>query len=362
MRFKETIKFAVLLAVALGAAPAYSAFWQWSKTATNNATADPSINWSEGMSPSSVNDSARAQMAREAEQRDDISGLLTTAGGPTAFTVTTNQGLQTPTPVDGQMISVTMNATNGAGATLSADAGTAYPIQTAPGVGAPAGALVSGSPYTLKFSLANSAWMLRNFYGQTLAVPLGGLVPYTLTTVPNSNFVFPAGQCISTTTYATYWTALGSPAPGGCGAGTFAVLDLRGRVPAALDTLPGFAAGGRLTTSATGCGTAMTTVGATCLGTESFTIANGNLPANIPYSDPTHSHSVTIGSGSPYLIASPTGGAVNIGGTGSGGTLSSGSYTTSASGVGITINSGGANTAISRVQPTIGVTYLLRVL
>lgn len=39
------------------------ALWQWSTTAANNATADPSINWQEGQAPSTVNDSARAMMA-----------------------------------------------------------------------------------------------------------------------------------------------------------------------------------------------------------------------------------------------------------------------------------------------------------
>lgn len=36
---------------------------QWSTTAANNATADPTINWQEGQPPSTVNDSARAMMA-----------------------------------------------------------------------------------------------------------------------------------------------------------------------------------------------------------------------------------------------------------------------------------------------------------
>lgn len=42
--------------------------WQWSTTAANNATADPSINWQEGQAPSTVNDSARAMMAAIAAQ------------------------------------------------------------------------------------------------------------------------------------------------------------------------------------------------------------------------------------------------------------------------------------------------------
>ncbi|MDN7993585.1 tail fiber domain-containing protein [Burkholderia orbicola] len=42
--------------------------WNWSTTAANNATADPSINWQEGQAPSTVNDSARAMMAALAVQ------------------------------------------------------------------------------------------------------------------------------------------------------------------------------------------------------------------------------------------------------------------------------------------------------
>lgn len=42
--------------------------WQWSTTAANNASADPSINWAEGQAPSTVNDSARAMMAAVASQ------------------------------------------------------------------------------------------------------------------------------------------------------------------------------------------------------------------------------------------------------------------------------------------------------
>lgn len=42
--------------------------WNWSTTAANNATADPSINWQEGQAPSTVNDSARAMMAAIAVQ------------------------------------------------------------------------------------------------------------------------------------------------------------------------------------------------------------------------------------------------------------------------------------------------------
>lgn len=163
----------ILAALALGAVqPAQAACWQWSKVANNNAGADPTINWAEGMSPSSINDSARAMMARSAECRDDISGLLQTTGGPTAFSVTTNQGLYVSplvVPQDGQQIVVRLNVTNGTAPTLAADGGTIYPIQTSPGVAVGSGVLVAGTPYRLSFNLSATAWVLQDFYTSTIA-------------------------------------------------------------------------------------------------------------------------------------------------------------------------------------------------
>ena len=53
-------------------------FYKWSQTASADATADGTVNWAEGQSPSSVNDSARAMMAATAKYRDDIAGAIVT--------------------------------------------------------------------------------------------------------------------------------------------------------------------------------------------------------------------------------------------------------------------------------------------
>lgn len=346
-----------LILLAAGAQPASSAYWQWSKTPASNAGADPTINWAEGMSPSSVNDSARAMMARSAEQRDDVSGLLNTSGSATAYVVTTNQGL-CPTPAtvpnNGQMLTVTVNATNGTNPTFAPDGCTAAPIQSAPAVAVPSASLIQGSPYTLKYDTANSAWMLNGFYGNALTVPLGGVIPYTLTSVPNSNFVFPAGQCLSTSTYLTYWTALGSPASGSCAGGQFQIIDMSGTVPAGLDTMPGFSAKNRLTSSANGCGTAMTSVGARCAnGNESETLTIAQMPShNHGITDPGHFHSIQQGSN---VGSQPQPAAANT--TGTGGVGNTNSATT-----GIVINNNGGGAPHPIVMPVVGVTYLLRVL
>lgn len=215
----------------LVAGASHASVYQWSHTAASNATADATINWSEGMSPSSVNDSARAMMARVADWRDDFSGLLATGGTSTAYTVATNQGL-TATPTNGQLISVTPHATNGASATLSADSGTAFPIQTAPGTAVAAGVLVSGTPYDLKFSSSASAWILKNFYANPFSVPLGAVLDYTAATAPNSNFVLANGQCISRTTYASYFSLVGTTYGACDGTTTFGVPDLANRIVA----------------------------------------------------------------------------------------------------------------------------------
>ena len=71
------------------------ALWQWSTTAANNATADPSINWQEGQPPSTVNDSARAMMAVIAAWFANPEwlnvGFTPTYVSGTQFTVTGNQ-------------------------------------------------------------------------------------------------------------------------------------------------------------------------------------------------------------------------------------------------------------------------------
>lgn len=266
---------APVIAAFLIATASHAAFYQWSKTAASNSTADPTINWSEGMSPSSVNDSGRAMMARAAEYRDDISGALTTGGSSTAYTLTTNQGL-TATPTTGQLIAFTMHTTNGVAATLAADGGTAFALTSDGSTAVGAGVLVQGTPYTAKFT--GTAWVLRNFYGGTLSIPLGAVIPYFGSTAPNSNFALPYGQCVSRTTYATLFSLV-STTYGTCdGVTTFGLPDLRGRMIAGVDNMGGSAAS-RLTT--TYFGSDPTVLGNTG-GSQSHTLTTAELPVTTP--------------------------------------------------------------------------------
>jgi len=349
---KQFLFIAGLLIIAAGAQPGWAAIWTWSTTASTNATADPSINWAEGMAPSAVNDSARAMMAVLAAWRNDISGANTSAGTTTAYTLATSEGVNT-TPVNGQMISFIAHATSGASPTLTVDGGNTYPLWLN-GAAAPTGTLVASTPYRVAFSTANSAWLLEAGYGNPYSIPLGGILWSTAPTAPNSSFVPPYGQCISTTTYAAYWVQQGSPASGSCPGGQFAIIDHRGRIPAALDTLPGSTAAGRLTNAAAGCGTAFNTMGGTCAnGAESKTLTSAQLPASIPYTDTGHQHTLN-----PPAATSTTLGNVWYFGSSN---VGSASVLTNSAVTGITINpSGGA--AHSIMPPVIGLIPYLRIL
>lgn len=339
---------------------ANSAMYQWSKTASSNATADSTINWSDGQSPSSINDSARALMARVAEWRDDISGSLTGAGTSTAYTLTTNQGLPNP-PTTGQMISFVPNVTNGAGVTLAVDGGTAYAIRQDTSTAVSAGTLIAGTPYTMMFN--GTYWLLRDFYVNTSVtnnlVPIGAMIPYFGSTVPNSNFVFPYGQCISRTTYSAFF-ALVSTTYGVCdGTTTFGVPDLRGRVVAGLDNMGGSAAS-RLT--ATYFGTSASVIGATG-GLESHTLTKAQIPTGLfTLTDSGHTHGLHV-NGPPGSYGAGAFGYGFGASTPTFGGAQPNSYgLTDSATTGITLNDQAGGGAHPNVQPTMVVPMILRIL
>ena len=355
---RRILEFVILLMVAIGAGPLGASIWQWSTTAGSNANADPSINWAEGMAPSAVNDSARAMMAALASWRNDISATNTTGGSSTAYTLTTSEGVNT-TPANGQMLAAIFHATNGVAPTLTVDGGTTYPIWLN-GAAVSAATLVAGSPYRFAFNSANSAWYLEGGFASPFSTALGGIMWSTSSTAPNSNFVAPYGQCISTTTYAAYWVQQGSPASGACPGGQFAIIDMRGRVAAALDTLPGSSAANRLTSASTGCGTAMTSVGAVCTATESFTITTPNLPPYTP-SGTNASSTLSLTNATAVLISG--GGGSSPFDVSAGASRSQAAITgTAAAQIFTGMPQGGINTPIPRVQPTVGLIPYLRIL
>jgi microcystin-dependent protein len=327
-------------------------FYNWSRTAASNATADSTVNWAEGMAPSSVNDSGRAMMASTAAFRDDISGAIATGGTSTAYTVTSYQVFDTLAHLNGQIIAFTPHTTNGATVTLNVDGLGAKPLRSAPSVELPAGVLVQGTPYVALYNSSDAAFYLQGFYGNPYSVPIGGVLPYTGTTAPNSNFVLPYGQAISRTTYSSYFSLVSTTFGSGDGSTTFNVPDLRGRVVAGADGMGGSSAG-RLTDAVAGID-ALGDAG----GAQSHTLSTSEMPAHSHgVTDPGHNHGF---SNNPFYGGSQTSTPASGGSVSHPSNSQTVSITSNTTGISIQNNGGGG--AHNNVQPTIVLNYLLRVI
>jgi microcystin-dependent protein len=327
----------------------------WSQTAANNASADSAVGWAEGMAPSSVNDSSRAEMASVAKWRDDISGAIATGGTSTAFTVTSYQSFDTLARLNGQMIAFTPHTTNGATVTLNVDTLGARPLRSAPSVELPAGALVQGTPYVAVYNSSDAAFYLQGFFGNPYSIPIGGFLEYSGATAPNSNFVMSYGQAISRSTYATLFSIIGTTFGAGDGSTTFNVPDLRGRFVAGADGMGGVSAN-RLTDAVSGID-ALGDAG----GSQSVTLVTANLP---PYTPTVASASVSVTSTVSNIQQNGLG---NVSSNFGGGATDVPRYNPSAiasSGTAsITMNAqGGTSTAFSIIPPTIVLNKLLRVI
>jgi len=327
--------------------------YKWSQTASADATADSTINWAEGQSPSSVNDSARAMMAATAKYRDDIAGGITTGGSATAYTVASFQLFDTLAHLSNQKIAFVPHATNtnaaGVDVTLNVDGLGVKPIRMAPGIAIPNGTLVLGTPYVVTYNHLDSAFYLQNMTNP-YSIPLAAGMDYWGTTAPNTSFAFPIGQAISRATYATLFAIVGTTYGSGDGSTTFNLPDKTGRVSAMKE-----ASATRLTTA--GGGVDGATMGSAA-GTQNGTILQANLPAvtlTTNITDPGHSHS-------DGKAASET----NFGGTNAGSQISwaGGALSTGTSTTGITASTplGGSGTVFKLVQPTIVCNYIIRII
>jgi microcystin-dependent protein len=338
------------------------AWYNWSQTAASNATADTSINWAEGQSPSSINDSARAMMAATAKYRDDIAGALITSGTSTTYAISSYSQYDTLAHLNGHMIAFTPNVTNtvastGPAVTLNVDSLGAYPLRTAPGVDIPAGTLIQGTPYVATFSQVNLEFYLRGFYGNPYNVPLLAGFDFWGTTAPNSAFIFPAGQTISRTTYATAFAIMGTTYGSGDGSTTFNVPDKTGRVSAmkesSITRLPSAYFGGTSTVmGAVGGAASETLVGGSAGNIPQFTPA-GTVIISGTAADEVSQIAYTAG-GNLVQFAQPIGATNNEGA----GTLP---LSVSASFRGTPFGNA-SPLPITTIQPTIVCNYIIRII
>lgn len=336
-------------------------FYNWSRTATSNATADSTINWAEGQSPSSVNDSARAMMASTAAFRDDTAGAIVTGGSSTAYTVSSFQVFDTLAHLNGQMIAFTPHTTNGATVTLNVDGLGAKPLRAQPSVDLQSGVLIQGTPYLALYNNSDAAFYLFGV-GSSPGIPIGSSIDYWGTSAPTTSFALAYGQAISRTTYANLFSLFSTTYGSGDGSTTFNIPDLRGRVIAGKDNMggtsanrlgsgAGFSAGGQDPANLGAIG-GVETVALTTAQLASHSHANS-------LTDPGHVHTPTgwqIGNagasvGTPFVAYRIDAGSIAIPNTSS-----------STTGITITNASAGSGSAHNNVQPTIIANMLIRVL
>jgi microcystin-dependent protein len=333
-------------------------FWKWSTTAANNGTADSTCPFPEGMSPSAVNDGTRGMMAAAAKYRDDIGGMLVTAGTATAYTIFSNQGFDTLAAMHGAMLCFSPHITNGAnGTSLNVDGKGPKPILTAPGVGLPGGILVQGTPYAVTYNNTDGAFYLHGYFSDPYNIPLFGGLDYWDTVAPNSSFIFPLGQAISRTTYAAAFARWGVTYGPGDGSTTFNVPNKAGRVSAMID------ATSVILSSAT-----MTPDGATLGakgGAQGVNLAANQIPAGVPSTNAagvpvavTGTVNAVGGSGSANVAGGgnpiSTGGGASALGFSASGTLAAG-----------TVNVASTNASqqsVNKMPPTILCNYIIRIL
>lgn len=364
MRLLKIAAFILATAVASvglqnGLDRAKAAVWQWSTTAATNSTADPTINWSEGMSPSSVNDSARAMMAATAAWRNDLRALTVTTGTSTAYVLTSNQGGFVASSVgNGFMIGFLAHVANTGTATINVDGAGAKPLRSVSGNNLAPGILVATSLYTAVYRNSSDEWLLINIRGAGIEVPIGAVIDWTAGGAPGGgSWINPEGQCISQTTYSVYFGLVGFTYGGGCGPGLFQVPDYRGRVLAHNDN-----GAGRLSCSLLGCGASdhAMTPSEMPIHNHSF---SGNTNANSPSA---HNHNFnynTAGNTNTFVKSGVDQAGIWSGSATPGGTTgtenSSLSHNHSFSG---TTDNNGSGVAMTIVQPTSYSFKILRIL
>lgn len=327
-------------------------FYNWSRTAASNSTADSTVNWQEGQAPSSINDSARAMMASTAAFRDDIAGAIATSGTSTAYTVSSYQVFDSLSHLGGQIIAFTPHTTNGATVTLNVDGLGAKPLRSAPNVELTAGVLVQGTPYAALYNASDAAFYLHGFFTNPYSIPIGASVDFWGATAPNSSFVLSYGQAISRTTYATLFSLFSTTYGAGDGLTTFNIPDLRGRIIAGKDDMGGSDAG-RLTGGGV---SARTTLGGSG-GEAAHTLTTPEIPSHSHgVTDPGHTHSASTANG---FVQTAFNGGSGSSGTGN---QTSVSVSVSAATTGISIQNAGGGGAHNNVQPTIIANKLLRII
>jgi hypothetical protein len=132
----------------------------WSVTAANNGTADPLIDWHEGQTRASVNNSSRSEMAALAKYRNLLNGSIVTTGAANAqqFLSGVNYTGTLPAAIPTGLratLKVGSGLTNNASMTLNMDGLGDVLVNTADGVNLRGGEFVAGGYVDLLYNGTN---------------------------------------------------------------------------------------------------------------------------------------------------------------------------------------------------------------
>lgn len=132
--------------------------FSWSTTASDNDDADSTINWSEGQNPSTVNNSARALMARVSEFLSDITSAKTTAGTGAAYTVTATQ--QPASLPDGFTLLILPHADNTGTCTINVNGLGAKALRSTSAENMAAGVLKANQPALVAYRQSSDEFLV----------------------------------------------------------------------------------------------------------------------------------------------------------------------------------------------------------
>jgi len=311
----------------------------WSKTAAANASADSNVNWAEGQAPSSINDSARAEMASVAKWRDDNNGTLGTGGSANAYTLTTNQTFASLT--DGLTVVFIATFTNTGACTLNVDGLGAVPLRPEGSQEAPAGTIIANRAYKASYR-PSGQWLLLD---APAATPSGAVMCFAGSTAP-LGWLICNGAAVSRTTYAALFAVISTTYGAGDGSTTFNLPDCTGRTVAGKESSES-----RITTAVSGFTGA--TLGAAG-GSQSHTLVTGEIPSHAhSITDVQHDHAMSPAS--PSVLGPGSGQGFTAGGT----AATTLDITAAFTGITTTQNAGGGG-AHRNVQPTIILNYIIK--
>lgn len=145
--------------------------YQWSLTASDNATADSGVNWQEGQSPSTINNSARAMMAAVKAGFNDLAGVSALGGAGDTFALSLSQPM---TSLTNAVVGFFATRNNTGAVTLNVDGLGAKPLRIVSGTALVANAIVSGTFYVCGYNPATSEWLI---VGRQQAIANAELAP-----------------------------------------------------------------------------------------------------------------------------------------------------------------------------------------